>query len=68
MVNYAKSLLENPAAEKQIEAVVSGMCSWLGPFQGVCESLIKENLSDLLHMIAHADAKHVCVFLHMCSE
>ena len=68
VVNNAKSLLGNPAAEKQIEALVSGMCSTLGPFQGVCEQLIKENLSDILHMIAQADTKHVCVFLHMCSE
>ena len=68
VVNYAKILLESPQAEQEIEALLSGMCTIAGPLQDFCENVIKGNIADLIHMVAHTDTKTVCVFLNMCSR
>ena len=67
VVNYAKILLGNPDAEKEIEALLTGMCSQLGPLKEACAEFIQQNIEKIVHTLAHLDTKQVCVELHMCS-
>ena len=66
-VNYAKILLGNPEAEKEIEGVLMGLCSQLGPLKEPCEEYIKKNIVQIVHTLAHVDTKTLCIQLHMCS-
>jgi len=66
-VNYAKILLGNPEAEKEIEGVLMGLCGQLGPLKEPCEEYVKENIAQIVHTLAHVDTKTLCIQLHMCS-
>lgn len=67
VVNYAKILLGNPDAEKEIEGLLEGMCEQLGPLKEPCQEFIRQNIEKIVHTLAHLDTKSVCVQLHMCS-
>jgi len=67
VVNYAKILLGNPDAEKEIESLLEGMCGQLGPLKEPCEEFIQQNIEKIIHTLAHVDTKTVCIQLHMCS-
>ena len=67
VVNYAKILLGNPDAEKEIEGLLEGMCEQLGPLKEPCQEFVQQNIEKIVHTLAHLDTKTVCIQLHMCS-